>query len=186
MADTGFMVPDDKIDRFAANYSRTAAKKLALVDDPERSAFRRMPTFLSGGGGMVSTSADYLRFTQMLANGGELDGVRVLGRKTVVLMSTNHLPGDGELRDFAVPGAYGEVGFDGSGFGLTVAVGLGPARTGVIGSAGDYMWGGWASTIFWIDPSEDLVVVFMTQFVPSGTFNFRNQLKALVYPAIVD
>ncbi|HEX2384064.1 MAG TPA: serine hydrolase [Acidimicrobiales bacterium] len=186
MVDTGFMVPDTKIDRFAANYSRTPDKKLALIDDPDRSGYRKLPTFLSGGGGLVSTTMDYLRFAQMLANGGEIDGTRVLGRKTVDLMTTNHLPDNGELRSFAVPGAYGEVGFDGTGFGLTVAVGLGPARTQVIGSAGDFMWGGWASTIFWVDPSEDLVVVFMTQLAPSGTFNFRNQLKALVYPAIVD
>jgi CubicO group peptidase (beta-lactamase class C family) len=186
MADTGFMVPDDKIDRFAANYSRTPDKRLVPIDDPERSGFRTMPTFFSGGGGLVSTTADYLRFAQMLGNGGELDGTRILGRKTVELMSTNHLPDNGELRSFAVPGAYGEVGFDGTGFGLTVAVGLGPARTQVIGSAGDFMWGGWASTIFWVDPNEELVVVLMTQFAPSGTFNFRNQLKALVYPAIVD
>jgi CubicO group peptidase (beta-lactamase class C family) len=186
MVDTGFMVPESKLDRLATNYSRTADKKLVVIDDPERSGFRKMPTFLSGGGGLVSTTSDYLRFAQMLANGGELDGVRVLGRKTVELMTTNHLPDNGELRTYAVPGAYGEVGFDGTGFGLTVAVGLGPARTQVIGSAGDFMWGGWASTIFWVDPSDELVVVFMTQFAPSGTFNFRNQLKALVYPAIVD
>jgi CubicO group peptidase (beta-lactamase class C family) len=186
MVDTGFMVPDTKIGRFAANYSRSPDKKLALVDDPDRSGFRKMPTFLSGGGGLVSTTMDYLRFAQMLANGGDLDGSRVLGRKTVELMTTNHLPDNGELRSFAIPGAYGEVGFDGTGFGLTVAVGLSPARTQVIGSAGDFMWGGWASTIFWVDPDEDLVVVFMTQFAPSGTFNFRSQLKALVYPAIVD
>ncbi len=186
MVDTGFMVPDTKIGRFAANYSRSPDKKLVLIDDPERSGFRKMPTFLSGGGGLVSSTMDYLRFAQMLANGGELDGTRVLGRKTVELMTTNHLPDNGELRTYAVPGAYGEVGFDGMGFGLTVAVGHGPARTQVIGSAGDFMWGGWASTIFWVDRNEDLVVVFMTQFAPSGTFNFRNQLKALVYPAIVD
>jgi CubicO group peptidase (beta-lactamase class C family) len=186
MVDTGFMVPDSKIGRFAANYSRTPDKKLVLIDDPERSGYRKMPTFLSGGGGLVSTTMDYVRFAQMLANGGELDGTRVLGRKTVELMTTNHLPDNGELRTFAVPGAYGEVGFEGTGFGLTVAIGLGPARTQVIGSAGDFMWGGWASTIFWVDPSEDLVVVFMTQFAPSGTFNFRSQLKALVYPAILD
>ncbi len=186
MVDTGFMVPESKVERLAANYSRTPDKKLVVIDDPERSGFRKMPTFLSGGGGLVSTTIDYLRFAQMLANGGELDGTRVLGRKTVELMTTNHLPDNGELRSFAVPGAYGEVGFDGTGFGLTVAVGLGPARTEVIGSAGDFMWGGWASTIFWVDPSEDLVVVFMTQFAPSGTFNFRSQLKALVYPAIID
>ena len=145
-----------------------------------------MPTFLSGGGGLVSTTADYLRFAQMLLNGGELDGARVLGRKTVELMTTNHLPGGGELRPFALPGGYGEVGFDGIGFGLTMAVGLGPVATQAIGSAGEYMWGGAASTIFWVDPAEELVVVFMTQLMPSGTFNFRGQLKSLVYPAIVD
>src|SRR5262249_61051248 len=186
MVDTGFMVPDSKIGRFAANYTRTPDKKLTLIDDPERSGYRKMPTFLSGGGGLVSTTLDYLRFAQMLANGGHFDGTRILGRKTVELMTTNHLPDNGELRSFAVSGAYGEVGFDGTGFGLTVAVGLGPARTQVIGSAGDFMWGGWASTIFWVDPTEDLVVVFMTPFGPSGTFNFRNPLKAPVYPAIVD
>ena len=131
-------------------------------------------------------SADYLRFCLMLLGGGELDGVRILGRKTVELMAANHLPGGGELSTFALPGAYGEVGFAGMGFGLTVAVSLGPVATGVVGSPGEYMWGGAASTLFWIDPVEDLVVVFMTQLIPSGTFNFRGQLKTLVYPAIVD
>jgi CubicO group peptidase (beta-lactamase class C family) len=101
-------------------------------------------------------------------------------------MRTNHLPGNGELRDFATPGGYGEVGFDGSGFGLTVAVGLGPARTSGVGNAGDFMWGGAASTAFWIDPAEDLYVVFMTQVIPSGTFDFRGQLRALTYAAIDD
>ena len=186
MKDTGFSVPDSEIDRFAANYGRTRYKTLKLIDDPERSSYRRPPTFLSGGGGLVSTTEDYARFCQMLVNGGELDGVRVLGRKTVDLMRTNHLPGNGELRQFAVPGGYGEVGFDGVGFGLTMAVGLGEAATQSIGSAGDYYWGGAASTIFWIDPNESLAVIFMTQLMPSGTFNFRGQLRALVYPAIAD
>ena len=122
----------------------------------------------------------------MLANGGELDGRRVLGRKTVELMTTNHLPGGGELSQFALPGGYGEVGFDGMGFGLTMAVSLGPARTQVIGSAGEYLWGGAASTVFFVDPAEELLLVFMTQLIPSGTFNFRGQLKTLVYPAISD
>ena len=186
MRDTGFHVPDGEIDRFAANYGRRRNKTLALVDDPERSAYRRKPAFLSGGGGLVSTTEDYARFCQMLLNGGELDGVRVLGRKTIDLIRTNHLPGNGELRHVAVPGGYGEVGFDGVGFGLTMAVGLGEAATQSIGSAGDYYWGGAASTIFWVDPNEDLAVVFMTQLIPSGTFNFRGQLRALVYPAIAD
>jgi CubicO group peptidase (beta-lactamase class C family) len=122
----------------------------------------------------------------MLLGGGELDGRRVLGPKTVELMTLNHLPGGGEMSEFALPGSYGEVGFDGMGFGLTMAVNAGPVASGVIGSKGEYSWGGAASTIFWVDPAEDLIVVFMTQLLPSGTFNFRGQLKALIYPAIVD
>ena len=186
MADTSFAVPDQKVDRFAACYRRDAGKRLVLVDDPQRSAYRQEPSFLSGGGGLVSTTPDYLRFCQMLLGNGELEGVRILGRKTVELMTANHLPGDGDLQSVALPGGYGEVGFEGTGFGLTVAVAKAPAATGVIGSAGEYMWGGAASTIFWVDPAEDLTVIFMTQFLPSGTFNFRGQLKALIYPAIAD
>jgi CubicO group peptidase (beta-lactamase class C family) len=187
MADTGFRVGDDQVDRFAASYFRRPQdKSLKLVDDPETSPYRGERKFLSGGGGLVSTTADYLRFCQMLVNGGELDGVRVLGRKTVELMAANHLPGGGSMTDFAVPGGFGEVGFTGMGFGLTVAVNLGPERTGVVSSAGDYTWGGYASTIFWVDPVEELTVIFMTQLIPSGTFNFRDQLKTLVYPSIVD
>ena len=186
MGDTGFSVPDDKADRFAACYRRDGSKNLVLSDDPQRSGYREEPSFLSGGGGLVSTTPDYLRFCQMLVGGGELDGVRILGRKTVELMSANHLPGGQDLQAFALPGGYGEVGFAGMGFGLTVAVAKAPPETQVIGSAGEYMWGGAASTIFWVDPAEDLVVVFMTQLLPSGTFNFRGQLKALVYPAIAD
>jgi CubicO group peptidase (beta-lactamase class C family) len=186
MADTAFFVPDDKLDRLTASYGRRRDKTLRLIDDPDRSAYRTKPTYLAGGSGLVSTIEDYARFCQMLLNGGELDGVRILGRKTVDLMTVNHLPGGGELRQFVVPGSYGETGFDGVGFGLTMAVGLGPARTQTIGSAGDFYWGGAASTLFWVDPAEDLFAVFMTQLVPSGTFNFRGQLKALVYPAIAD
>jgi CubicO group peptidase (beta-lactamase class C family) len=186
MSDTGFVVPDEKVHRFAACYRRDASKKLILIDDPQRSGYRNEPSFLSGGGGLVSTTADYLRFCQMLLGRGELDGVRILGRKTVELMTSNHLPDDGDLQSVAMPGGYGEVGFAGMGFGLTVAIAKAPAATQVIGSPGEYMWGGAASTIFWVDPAEDLTVVFMTQLIPSGTFNFRGQLKTLVYPAITD
>jgi CubicO group peptidase (beta-lactamase class C family) len=186
LQDTGFWVPDDKVDRFAACYRRDAGKNLVLIDDPEQSRYRHQPSFLSGGGGLVSTTADYLRFCRMLLGGGELEGARILGRKTVELMTANHLPGGRDLQSFVFPGGYGEVGFAGTGFGLTVAVAGPPTATQVIGSAGEYMWGGAASTIFWVDPAEDLIVVFMTQLIPSGTFNFRGQLKALVYPAIID
>jgi CubicO group peptidase (beta-lactamase class C family) len=186
MNDTGFTVPDSKVDRFAACYRRDANKKLVLLDDPQRSGYREEPTYTSGGAGLVSTTTDYLRFCQMLLSGGELDGVRILGRKTIELMTSNHLPGGADLQSVALGGEYGEVGFAGMGFGLTVAVAMAPTATQVIGSPGEYMWGGAASTIFWVDPAEDLTVVFMTQFMPSGTFNFRGQLKALVYPAIAD
>jgi CubicO group peptidase (beta-lactamase class C family) len=185
MADTRFSVPDGEIGRFAALYRRDERKRLVLSDDPRTSAYREHPRFLSGGGGLVSTAADYLRFCHMLAGGGAVDGVRVLSPRTVALMRTNHLPGGGDLRRFALPGGYGEVGFDGMGFGLTVAVAKGPADTQVVGSPGEFMWGGFASTIFWVDPVDEVVVVFMTQLLPSGTFNFRGQLKALVYGALV-
>jgi CubicO group peptidase (beta-lactamase class C family) len=186
MNDTAFAVPDEKADRFAACYRRDESKKLVLVDDPRHSGYRNEPSFLSGGGGLVSTTPDYLRFCQMLLNGGELDGARILGRKTIELMASNHLPASGDLQSVVLPGGYGEVGFAGMGFGLTVAVAKAPVLTQVIGSPGEYMWGGAASTIFWVDPVEDLTVVFMTQLLPSGTFNFRGQLKTLVYPAIAD
>jgi CubicO group peptidase (beta-lactamase class C family) len=186
MPDTRFSVPDAEIGRFAALYRRNPDKSLRLLDDPVTSGYRTHPAFLSGGGGLVSTTADYLRFAQMLVQGGELDGVRVLAPRTVELMRTNHLPGGGDLSSVALPGGYGEVGFAGMGFGLTVAVSLGPAATGVVGSPGEFMWGGAASTIFWVDPVDEVVAVFMTQLLPSGTFNFRGQLKALVYGAMVD
>ena len=186
MTDTAFSVPEGGAGRFAASYARNSSKELVLVDDPTESSYLDTPSFLAGGGGLVSTMGNYLRFCRMLLDGGELDGRRLLGRKTVELMTVNHLPGGGAMSDFALTGGYGEVGFEGMGFGLGMAVGQGPAATGVIGSAGEYMWGGTASTTFWVDPAEDLVVVFMTQLLPSGTFNFRGQLKALVYPAIVD
>lgn len=186
MADTGFWVRDEDIDRFAANYGRARDKSLKLIDDPDTSAYRAVPTLWSGGGGLVSTIGDYHRFAQMLVNGGELDGHRILGRKTVELMGLNHLEGGASMADLAIPGGYGEVGFAGMGFGLTMAVNLGPAQTATIGSAGEYMWGGAASTTFWVDPLEQLTVIFMTQLMPSGTFDFRRQLKTLVYPAIVD
>lgn len=185
MVDTGFWAPEDRADRLAALYGRNRDKSLRLLDDPETSRLRRPVSLLSGGGGLVGTAADYLRFAQMLANRGSLDGARILGPKTVDLMSSNHLPGGGDMRAFAFPGGYGEVGFEGMGFGLTVAVSKGPVATQAIGSPGEYLWGGAASTAFWVDPSEALVVVFMTQLIPSGTFDFRGQLKSLVYSSLV-
>ncbi len=184
MNDTGFAVSPDQADRFGANYQRAADKSLELLDDPQISPFLEEPTFFSGGGGLVSTAADYLRFCQMLLAGGELDGRRILGRKTIELMTMNHLPDDSDLAARAT-GTFSETTYDGVGFGLGFAMVRDLARAQTIGSVGEYFWGGAASTIFWIDPAEELVVIFLTQLMPSGTFNFRGQLKAIVYPALL-
>ena len=184
MKDTSFFVAPEKQERFAANYQRNAAKQLELCDDPATSDFTRNPGFKSGGGGLTGTSADYLRFCEMLRRGGELDGHRVLGPRTIALMHMNHLPGGKQLTDLAL-GGFSETAYDGVGFGLGFASTMGEVEAGGLG-AGDYYWGGAASTIFWVDPKEDLSVVFMTQLMPSGTFNFRGQLKSIVYASIID
>ncbi|WP_296598132.1 serine hydrolase [Phenylobacterium sp.] len=184
MKDTAFQVAPEKKDRFAANYQRGPDKTLKLIDDPETSAYNFEPGFKSGGGGLTGTSADYLRFCEMLRRGGELDGHRILGPRTLALMHMNHLPGGKQLTDCAL-GGFSETAYDGVGFGLGFASTLGEVESGGLG-AGDYYWGGAASTIFWVDPKEDLCVVFMTQLMPSGTFNFRGQLKSIIYSSIID
>lgn len=185
MVDTGFTVPADKVERFAANYVRGPDKALQLEDDPQDSVYIRPRSFLSGGGGLVSTASDYLRFSRMLLGNGQLDGVRLVGRKTIELMTANHLPNNEDLTRWA-QGSFSETANEGYGFGLGFSVNLGAGATATAGSAGEYAWGGAASTIFWVDPVEDMIVVFMTQLMPSGTFNFRGQMKSLIYPAIVD
>ncbi|WP_372786361.1 serine hydrolase domain-containing protein [Phenylobacterium sp.] len=184
MKDTSFFVAPDKIDRFAANYQRGPDKQLKLVDDPATSDFTRDPGFKSGGGGLTGTSADYLRFCEMLRRGGELDGARILGPRTLEVMHMNHLPGGKDLTQLAI-GGFSETANEGVGFGLGFASTMGQVQTGTLG-AGDYYWGGAASTICWVDPKEDLSVVFMTQLMPSGTFNFRGQLKSIIYASIID
>ena len=184
MKDTSFFVAPDKVDRFAANYQRGPDKQLKLIDDPATSDFTREPGFKSGGGGLTGTSADYLRFCEMLRRGGELDGARILGPRTIEVMHMNHLPGGKDLTQLAI-GGFSETANEGVGFGLGFASTMGQVETASLG-AGDYYWGGAASTIFWVDPKEDLSVVFMTQLMPSGTFNFRGQLKSIIYASIID
>lgn len=185
MADTGFTVPEHARDRFATNYRRDEDGTLQVVPDSPYRPYLTPAALQSGGGGLVSTTPDYLRFCEMVRRGGELDGHRVLGPRTVRYMTRNHLPGGAALGDIAL-GTFGETGFAGVGFGLGFAIALDPAATQVIGSAGEFYWGGAASTGFWIDPVEDLVVIFMTQLMPSGTYNFPGQLRQLVHQAIVD
>ena len=183
MVDTRFSVAPEKLGRFAANYRREPDKSLKLIDDPETSPFSKPPVFLSGGGGLTGTTADYLRFCEMLRRGGELDGVRILGPRTIDLMRSNHLPGGQDLTQLGI-GGFSETANEGIGFGLGFAMTVDAAKTGSIRHS-DYYWGGAASTIFWIDPAEELAVVFMTQLMPSGSFNFRGQLKSIIYSSIV-
>jgi CubicO group peptidase (beta-lactamase class C family) len=184
MHDTAFQVAPDKAHRFAANYARMPDKTTTLLDDPATSAYLRPPAFVSGGGGLTGTLADYTRFCEMLRRRGELDGHRIIGPRTLSLMRMNHLPGGKDLAalDVEVLTQYGNVGV---GFGLGFASTIDQVATGAL-TRGDFYWGGAASTAFWVDDVEDLWVVFMTQLMPSGTFDFRGQLRSLVYSAIVD
>ncbi len=183
MMDTSFYVPAQKHERFAANYARSAAGGLQLLDDPATSRYLAPRAIDSGGGGLVSTAADYMRFCQFLLNRGELDGTRLLGRKTVALMTANHLNGD--MAAMGMP-RFSESSYEGVGFGLGFSVTLDPARAQVTGTPGEYAWGGAASTAFWIDPVEDMAVVLLTQLTPSSTYPIRRELRVLSYAALVD
>jgi CubicO group peptidase (beta-lactamase class C family) len=182
MADTGFEIPPDKVGRFASCYERNLQKEMVLQDDGQDSHFSRR-TFWSGGGGLLSTAADYFRFSQMLLNGGSLDGRRVIGSRTLQFMTRNHLPGGVDMAQFAT-GSFSETVYEGVGFGLGFANKLYPVRNGFPASVGSYFWGGLASTLFWVDPQEDLVVVFLTQLIPSSSFNVRGQLESIIYAAL--
>jgi CubicO group peptidase (beta-lactamase class C family) len=186
MQDSAFQVGADQAERFAANYSPVPGTlQRKLMDDPQRSSYLRPPKTLSGGGGMVGTLHDYHRFTQALRNGGELDGARIIGRKTLQFMASNHLPGGGDLTECGRP-LFSEVAYDGVGFGLGFSVVIDPAKAQVLSQKGEFAWGGAASTAFWVDPVEDITVVFLTQLLPSNTHPIRPELKALVYQALVD
>ena len=188
MTDTGFDVADKKLSRLAKLYGpgKNGAQGDSMTerDGIEDSEFRagRVDT-LSGGGGLLSTAGDYLRFAEMLRQGGEYGGARLLGPRTVAMMTANHLPGD--IADMG-PKTWAETSFEGVGFGLGVWVMGNPARAGLSGSPGDFGWGGVASTVFWVDPVEDMTVLFLTQLSPSGTTPNRKELRALVYQALVD
>ena len=182
MNDTRFEIEPDKVDRFASCYQRNLKKEMELIDDGQDSAYASR-SFYSGGGGLVSTISDYYRFCQMLLGGGSVDGTRIIGSRTLAFMTRNHLPGGADMSAFAT-GSFSESAYEGVGFGLGFASKLDPVRNGYPGSVGSYFWGGLASTLFWVDPVEELVVVFMTQLIPSSTFNFRGQLENIIYGAL--
>ena len=184
MVDTGFCVPPEKADRLPACYTLTPRGR-ELLDDPKTSLCLAPPSLVSGGGGLLSTSADYLRFARMLLGGGELDGQRLISPKTLSLMTANHLPGGQDLTEASVS-LFSEAAYAGVGFGLGFAVTLDPAKTLIPGSPGEFFWGGMASTFFWVDPLEDLTCVFMTQLTPSSSYPVRRQLRTLVYSAMTE
>jgi CubicO group peptidase (beta-lactamase class C family) len=185
MVDTGFFVRDDQRSRFAACYDAAPGGKMKLQDDPSTSPYLKPPALESGGGGLVSTAADYLRFTTMLVNGGELDGARILAPKTIRLMASNHLPGDKDLTEVS-RSLFSESTNAGVGFGLGFAVVFDPPKTLIPCSKGEFYWGGAASTAFWIDPMEEVTAVFMTQLLPSSTYPIRRELRTLVYSALME
>ncbi|MFZ1768890.1 MAG: serine hydrolase [Caldilinea sp.] len=175
MVDADFCVPAEKLPRFAATYGPGEAGGLKLVDGVETSNYARPSRSPSGGGGLVATIGDYLRFAQMLLNRGELDGVRLLGPKTMALMTTNHLPPG--VHPFDDPAA---------GFGLGVSVLADLGQSSVLGSVGNYGWGGAANTNFWVDPQEELIGILMLQYMPSDTYPVVSDFRNLVYQALID
>ncbi len=184
MVDTAFSVPPAEAQRLATIYTvLPGTTRLHPLGGVTAEALAP-PAALLGGGGLVSTTADYVRFAEMLRNRGELDGTRILSPRTVAYATRNHLPGNADLSRFGRP-LFSETTFDGVGFGLLGSVTIDPVAAKVPGSPGDFGWGGAASTYFWIDPVEDLVCVLMTQLLPSSALPLRSQLKQMVHQALL-
>jgi CubicO group peptidase (beta-lactamase class C family) len=178
MEDTFFEVPESKLSRFGTNHRWNAEQRKLEVLPPSDYPIYRNTTFFSGGGGLVSTVMDYMRFAEMLRNGGEFGGIRILSPKTIQLMTMDHLPA------VIKPGTTSESS-RGSGFGLGFGVITDVPKSGVVGSAGEYNWSGAAGTTFWVDPREELVVVAMVQIMQSP-WPLRRELKVLTYQALTE
>ncbi|MEW6184748.1 MAG: serine hydrolase domain-containing protein [Thermodesulfobacteriota bacterium] len=201
MVDTGFQVAEGKQERFAALYTpvwgaslsdvgRTTAAEpkekrggLKLEEAAGKSSYLKPTNLYMGGGGLTSTISDFAKFCQMLLNRGELEGKRLLGRKMVEYMMTNHLPDHKDMAAMGQP-VWSETTYEGIGFGLGGAVVLDPVKAQIVTSVGEYHWGGAASTFFWLDPVEDLYVVFLTQLVPSSSYPLRRELRTRVYQTL--
>lgn len=184
MSETYFEVPENMVDRFASCYTPDENSKLKLLEKYDRSAFLKgNVTCLSGGGGLLSTVSDYLKFADMIRCRGKSGDNQILGSRTVDFITSNHMPGD--LASMGQP-VFSEVSFEGVGFGLGGWVMLEPTKAQMMGSPGDFGWGGMASTVFWVDPLEDLTVIFATQLVPSSFYPLRKELRALVYQSMID
>ena len=183
MNDTFFEVPINKVKKFCSLYTRTKSESLKLLECSRSSRFCKPVNMYSGGGGLISSMRDYLVFLEMIRCGGRYNDAQILGRKTVELMLRNHLSGD--MASMGQP-TFSEMPMEGIGFGLGGAILLDPAKAQILGSEGEFTWGGMASTAFWIDPKEELSVVFMTQLIPSSCYPIRRELRVLVYQALVD
>ncbi len=181
MVDTAFHIDPAKLSRFATLYGKASHDDLAILDEPATSDYLPPIITHAGGHGLLSTTADYLRFAQCILNKGELDGTRLLGFKTVELMTCNHLP------TALLPIAFeGTVPMLGMGYGLGFGVMLDVAQTGMMGSVGDHGWGGYAETNFWIDPQEEMVAIMMAQYLPSQTYPIRLEFRTAVYQALIE
>jgi CubicO group peptidase (beta-lactamase class C family) len=187
MVDTAFEVPAHKIDRFATLYGYTENDALAQLETNDKSPFistiSGIPVRMqSGGGGLVSTAPDYLRFAQMMLNRGELDEHRIIKPETVALMTNNH------VAEKLLPLSYNGVAagqFSGYGFGLGYCINMDPAQAGAPGSRGDFGWGGMADTYCWVDPQQQMVAILMQQYLPSLHHAGRKDFRDAVYRALV-
>ena len=185
MEDTGFSCAKEKVDRLASLYEQHPKKGPVLVDPGGAKTARvKKRKMLSGGGGLLSTMSDYYRFCSMLLNQGELDGTRIIGRKTLAMMASNHLPDNKDLTEMS-QSAFSETTYQGVGFGLGFSVILDPVKTQSLTDEGEYGWGGAASTVFWVNPKEEMVVIFLTQLLPSSTYQVRRELRSLVYSSLM-
>ncbi len=183
MADTDFHVLPEAANRLSACYKVKNTGGFALQDDPTTSPFLEKPMFVSGGGGLISTTADYFRFCSMILKGGSLDGHQYVQPETLAMMARNQLPGGQDLKAMA-RGMFSESDYAGVGFGLGFATITDSTATQMSGNTGTMFWGGMASTFFWIDPVADLITIFMTQLMPSSTYPVRKELRRLVYEAL--
>lgn len=186
MHDTSFQLPVDKAGRLTELFEKQNDGSRKQVDPASaESAWVKPITLFSGGGGLVSTASDYLKFCEMLRGLGEYEGVRILGRKTAEYMMVNHLPGNADLTEMGQP-VFSETPYDGVGYSLGGSVVIDAAKSKTLCSNGEFAWGGAASTGFWVDREEDIVAIFMTQLVPSSSYPVRRELRSLVYQAITD
>lgn len=183
MVDTQFDVPADKLHRLPDCFVWDPVKRMKMYDAGAASAWSRKPGYYSGGGGLTSTMADYHRFARMLLNQGELDGERIVSPHTIKLMTANHLPGGGDLTQMS-KSLFSEAENAGMGFGLGFGTVIDAPATMMPGNNGEYYWGGMFSTGFFVDPVDDVIMIFMTQLMPSNAYPVRREIKTMLYSAL--